>query len=126
MGVAVLHACHVIWLDDPQLVLHTTPPFHLSLQFTDAMGHTDRTADFWQVIKSKQGLTPPAKRRKVATEIEPRDTFGKRYMEEAYIIVRPLFQVPLPIFDMTSPAEPHKCSNAGVEQHSAALPQRRF
>jgi len=51
------------------------------------MGHTDRTADFWKVIKSKQGLTPPAKRRKVGTEIEPRDTFGKRYMEEAYIIL---------------------------------------
>lgn len=90
------------------------------------MGHTDRTADFWQVIKSKQGLTPPAKRRKVATEIEPRDTFGKRYVEEAYIIVCPLFQVPLPTFDTPFPAEPHQRSNAGVKQHSTALPQHRF
>lgn len=79
------------------------------------MGHTDRTQDFRQVIQSKQGSTPPAKRRKLATENEPRDTFGKRYMEEAYIIVRPSFQVSLPTIDATFSAEPHKCSHAGVE-----------
>lgn len=53
------------------------------------MGHIDRTQDFRQVVQSKQGLTPPAKRRKVASETESRDTFGKRFVEEAYIIVRP-------------------------------------
>lgn len=90
------------------------------------MGHTDRTADFRQVIKSKQGLTPPAKRRKLATEIEPHGIFGKRYMEEAYIIVRRLFQVPIPTVNTIFPAEPRKRSNAGIKQHSAALPQRRF
>ncbi|KAG8218747.1 hypothetical protein J3R82DRAFT_4418 [Butyriboletus roseoflavus] len=51
------------------------------------MGYTDRTADFRQVIKLNQGLPPPAKRRKLATEVDPRDTFGKRYVEEAYIIL---------------------------------------
>ncbi|KAF8138583.1 snare protein syntaxin 18/UFE1 [Boletus edulis] len=51
------------------------------------MGHIDRTQDFRQVLQSKQGLTPPVKRRKLAAESEPRDTFGKRYVEEAYIIL---------------------------------------
>lgn len=87
------------------------------------MGHTDRTQDFRQVIKSKQGPTFPVKRRKLATEIEPRDTFGKRYVEEAYIIVRPLYQLPIHAIDTFFPVKPHKCFDAGVEQHSAALPQ---
>lgn len=52
------------------------------------MGYTDRTADFREVVKSKHGSTPPAKRRKLTTEVDPRDTFGKRYVEEAYIVVR--------------------------------------
>lgn len=91
------------------------------------MGYTNRTADFQEVIKSKQGLTPPAKRRKLTTEVDPRDTFGKRYVEEAYIIVRPtVLRVPIPTTDTFFPVEPHKRSNAGVEQRSAALPHRRF
>lgn len=60
------------------------------------MGYTDRTADFRQVIKLNQGLSPPAKRRKLATEVDPRDAFGKRYVEEAYTIVRRLSRVPNP------------------------------
>lgn len=62
------------------------------------MGYTDRTADFREAIKSKQNLFSPSKRRKLATEVEPRDTFGKRYVQEAYIIVRPLFPLLMPRF----------------------------
>ena len=59
------------------------------------MGYTDRTADFREAVKSKQDSAPPAKRRKLTTEVEPRDTFGKRYVQEAYIIVCPLTRLPI-------------------------------
>lgn len=68
------------------------------------MGYTDRTADLREIIKLKQGLTLPAKRRKLATEEDPRDTFGKRYVEEAYTIVRQLSQVPTPTTDNVLPS----------------------
>lgn len=59
------------------------------------MGYTDRTADFREASKLKQDFSPPAKRRKSTTEAEPRDTFGKRFLQEAYIIVRPPFRLPM-------------------------------
>ncbi|KAG9317564.1 snare protein syntaxin 18/UFE1 [Chiua virens] len=51
------------------------------------MGYNDRTADFQEAVRSKQNLVSSAKRRKLSTDVEPRDTFGKRYLEEAYIIL---------------------------------------
>lgn len=60
------------------------------------MGYIDRTADFREAIKLKQDLTHSPKRRKLIAEAEPRDTFGKQYVQEAYIIVRPPFRPLVP------------------------------